>query len=135
MANGLSVKLPLTLDEQDGLALNKEYKDLVRQNFLNLLLCCPGERLMIPDFGVGLKRYLFENNNAGLRSELSSKIRSQVSKYLPFIEIMNLSFKTADQDDNIDPNGLSIVITYSIIPLNFVDTLSVATEDDDLVIS
>jgi len=64
MAKGLSVKLPLYLDPDDGIGLNKTYRESVKQNFLNLLLTIPGERVMIPRFGVGLKRFLFENDKS-----------------------------------------------------------------------
>ena len=131
---GLSVKLPLSRDPDDGLALNKDFKDLVKQNLTNLLLTIPGERIMIPDFGIGMKQYLFELDTAALRSELSSKIRSQTTKYLPYISILNLSFKSVIEDRNIDRNLLAITIEYNIVPLNFVDSLDVGREDNDIVI-
>mgnify|MGYP000439218146 FL=1 len=59
---GLSPKLPLTKDPQDGYALNKEYVELVQQNLKMILLTAPGERIMEPEFGVGLRNYLFQNN-------------------------------------------------------------------------
>lgn len=129
MASGLSVKLPLTLDPDDGIALNKDFKDLVKQNLTMLLLTVNGERIMIPDFGIGLKQYLFELDTMLLRSELSSKIRTQVSKYLPFVNIKNLSFKSST-----DNNILGVNIEYSITPLNFVDNLSLERLDNDIII-
>lgn len=131
---GLSVKLPLSRDPDDGLALNKDFRDLVKQNLTNLLLTIPGERIMIPDFGIGLKQYLFELDSPALRSELSSRIRSQTTKYLPYINIINLSFKSVAEDSNIDRNLLAITIEYNIVPLNFVDSLDVGREDNDIVI-
>ena len=59
MSKGLSPKLPLTKDPQDGYALNKEYVELVQQNLKMILLTAPGERIMEPEFGVGLRNYLF----------------------------------------------------------------------------
>ena len=43
---GLSPKLPLTLDPADGYALNKDLKELSRQNMKMLILTNPGERII-----------------------------------------------------------------------------------------
>jgi phage baseplate assembly protein W len=46
-----------------------ERADLVqtaRQKLKNIVLTNPGERVMLPNFGVGIKRYLFsQNSNIG----------------------------------------------------------------------
>ena len=54
--NGIGPKLPLQRDDKFGnYGLISSYNEEVKQNFKNLLLTCPGERMMIPDFGVGLR--------------------------------------------------------------------------------
>ena len=131
--SGLSVSLPLSKDSDDGLKLNKDFKDLVRQNLLMLLLTIKGERIMHPDFGVGLKRYLFELDTPALRSELSSKIRSQVSKYLSYINIINLSFESQIEKPQMDKNLLIVRIEYIILPLNISDNISITREDNTLI--
>ena len=85
--SGLTPRLPLVVDEIDGIKLIKEYKTLVQQNLKNLLLTIPGERVMDADFGVGLKRFLFEMDNALLKGRIRGRISSQVKKYLPYIRI------------------------------------------------
>ena len=54
MARGITPKLPIALDEVDGIKLIKNFPDLVEQNLKNLILTMPGERIMDPLFGVGL---------------------------------------------------------------------------------
>ena len=123
---GLSPSLPLTIDVQDGFKLNKTYKQVVQQNFKNLLLTIPGERIMDPEFGVGLRKYLFELDNEMLRSDLSSKIITQAGIYLPFIDITDITFRTAETDPDIDRNMMFVEITYVIIPLEFADKLDIS---------
>ena len=53
--SSISPSLPLSLDEQDGYKMNKELVKAIQQNIKMLLLTVPGERVMDPDFGVGLK--------------------------------------------------------------------------------
>ena len=59
--DGIGPALPLQRDNKFGTySLIDDYAKEIKQNFKNLLLTSPGERMMIPDFGVGLRSYLFE---------------------------------------------------------------------------
>ena len=92
MANGLSAALPLIVDETDGpYRLNKTINELARQNLKMIILTNPGERVMDPLFGVGLQRYLFENQSRTLTSSILGRISAQVEKYLPYISLENVS--------------------------------------------
>ena len=55
-----AVRLPLTQDTGDGYTMIKRIKTLVRQNLKMLVLTNPGERVMEPEYGVGIKTFLFE---------------------------------------------------------------------------
>ena len=108
--SSLSVKLPLERDSSDGFQMNKSFISLIRQNFKMLLLTSPGERVMEPDFGVGIKRYLFENFGQATYQNIDSRIRSQVAKYLPVVLIQEINFSQMQNDNNL----LSLSISYSI---------------------
>jgi len=114
---GLSPRLPLRRDAQDGYLLNKDFKDLVQQNFKMLMLTNPGERIMDPDFGIGLRTFLFEQNTPGTCSQIESKIRSQVGMYLPYLRIVNIRFDQPLEINNMAGNLLSIKVKYFIEPL------------------
>tara|TARA_Y100000310_G_scaffold255750_1_gene263321 strand:+ start:8578 stop:9000 length:423 start_codon:yes stop_codon:yes gene_type:complete len=114
---GLSPKLPLRRDEQDGYALNKSLRDMVQQNLKMLILTSPGERIMDPDFGVGLRRYLFEQNHKSTYSLIDSNVRAQVTKYFPAIRIINIDFKKPRGVDRVYDNVLYMNITYYVVPL------------------
>ena len=123
---GISPKLPLMPGSTNGYQLNQTYVDSVKQNLTGLLLTIPGERIMDPDFGVGVRTYLFEIDNEGIRSELSGKIMEQVSIYLPWLEVVDISFSSQLEDPNTDPNYLFMSITYIITPLDFTDKLDIS---------
>ena len=55
---------------------------------------------MDPNFGVGLKTYLFSNFSEAVQSEIYDKITSQVSTYLPAVKITNITFLQATPDTN-----------------------------------
>ena len=93
---------------------------------MGLVLTLPGERIMDPDFGVGIRQYLFEIDDDGIRSAVRTRIISQAAKYLPFVEVVEVSFSSQAQNINLDPNTLFISITYIITPLEFVDKLDIS---------
>ncbi len=121
MAKGLAPKLPLVVDANDGAyLLLHDYAEMVKQNFRMLILTDPGERIMDINFGVGLRKSLFENKGPALEGDIAGRIKQQVSLYLPFVNIQDISF--SDSDDSM----LIVKISYEIIPLNYDDLLSIA---------
>ena len=118
MASGLSVKLPLTVSEVFGpYNLNTTYEDMVTQNLKMLILTIPGERMMDPRFGVGLRRYLFEFNGRQTYERIRDGIEQQVSVYLPFIRIDNINFDVPENNPDLFPHSLSMRISFTIVPL------------------
>lgn len=121
MANGISVSLPLTYNKEDGpFALNKTVPETVKQNFKNLIMTNKGERLMDPNFGVGIHSYLFENYTDATIFSLKTETLNQVNKYMPFVNV--LDFNVTESNKNI--NQFYIYIRYSIASLNVLDELS-----------
>ena len=123
MSNGLSVKLPLMLDPTDGYTLNKTYKELVQQNLKMLILTSPGERMMDPLFGVGLRQFLFEQNTPISWGNIEARINTQVAKYMPFVKVIRVDFGKLDDNPAIKDNTLTVSLVYKIIPLDSVDNL------------
>ena len=114
---GLSPKLPLHIDQIDGYALNKDFKEVARQNLKMVVLTNPGERIMIPDFGVGIKTYLFENATQATFNTIRQKINDQVRRYLPYISIDEIRFLSERNDfikTSIDPSSTSNYVQIQI---------------------
>jgi len=120
---GLSPKLPLTIDPEDGYALNKDLVSVVKQNLKMLIMTVPGERVMMPEFGVGILKYLFELNNDLTKGKIDSSIREQVQRYLPYLEIQSITF--FDLDTSVPRrNAIRLSMNYRIKPLEMVDSLT-----------
>jgi|TARA_Y100000296_G_C5011564_1_gene175350 phage baseplate assembly protein W len=117
------VALPLSLDTADGFVMLKDIRNLAKQNLKMLILTLPGERVMKPKFGVGLSRYLFENFGHDTMAQIESKIREQVSIYMPAIQIRSITFGNTDPDNNY----LGIAIEYSIDSIGIADLLEITT--------
>tara|TARA_R110000744_G_scaffold93052_2_gene179864 strand:- start:486 stop:896 length:411 start_codon:yes stop_codon:yes gene_type:complete len=95
----------------DGNAVfNSSYttSDQVKSNLINVLLTEPGERIYEPNFGVGLKKLLFENQIK--EDELEGRIKDQSALYVPEIDITNLVIQLIP-----DSHTLYVRITYKFI--------------------
>tara|TARA_A100001515_G_scaffold79137_1_gene62832 strand:+ start:3213 stop:3581 length:369 start_codon:yes stop_codon:yes gene_type:complete len=118
--SGLSPRLPLSVSTEDGFTLVQDIRTLVKQNLKMLILTSPGERVMEPDYGVGMKNFLFENSNQNSYRAIEQKIIEQVGKYMPVVKIKSINF----DDVNIDNNTLGIQIQFSIDTLGVTDFLA-----------
>ena len=121
---GFAPRLPLSQDVDDGFALLKTFASLARQNLKMLVLTSPGERIMMPDFGVGLKQYLFENNPGPMIPQIESRVREQAIKYLPYIDIIRVVLSDPQQQENQDYFTLQVSIEYSLGELGTTDLLT-----------
>lgn len=126
---GYGPKLPLKLGTEQGYTLITDLKTLSKQNFLMLLLTNPGERMMDSNFGVGVRRLLFENYSPILKSNFEQRLRNQIQVYAPYISIRNIDYGNT----NIDGSLLSVVITYFIIPLG--DSVNLTIESNGNIIT
>jgi phage baseplate assembly protein W len=92
-----------------------------------LILTVPGERVMIPDFGVGLYQFLFEPvPTAELQEKIRARILDQVEIYLPLVSIKDISFFYDDSPSpTSEPNTLQVRVQYYIKTLNQNDTLEI----------
>ena len=120
MANNISVKAPLRIDETFGYAMNNSHRDLVKQNLKMLILTNPGERVMIPNFGVGIIKFLFEFPTAETNGAIISKIQEQVGLFMPFLNIEDITI-TEDETES----ALFVKIKYFIVPLAISDDLDI----------
>ena len=118
MSIGFQPQLPLSLDSEDGFAMIKDLKSNIKQNLKMLLLTNPGERIMIPRFGVGMRRYLFEVNSDDVYAQIDSRIREQVSIFLPYLQIKRIKFSSDNE------NKISLTIFYSVPRISLNDVLT-----------
>lgn len=96
--SGISVRLPMHRDGESGIGLTNTISENTRQNLKMLLLTSPGERIMHMDYGVGVRRMLFEPRSTVINL-LQSRIRSQVKTYMPYITIIDIEINTSEYGD------------------------------------
>ena len=126
MAIGLAPKLPLSRNDIDGFyGLTKDIVENTRQNLKNLILTSPGEKIMDPEFGVGLRRLLFEQRDI-VASQAAALINEQVEIYMPYIEILDVVIAPTSENINIsNEHTLFLGIEYLILPIMFTDKTAI----------
>ena len=102
----VTIGIAFPLDEVNLFKGTKTVKEQVKSNLINLLLTEPGERINEPNFGVGLKKLLFEQNpNIEI---LKERISNQIEFYIPTISLLDINVNFEN-----DEYKLYIIISYS----------------------
>jgi len=84
----------------DGMAL-------IRQSVETILDTEPGERIMLPAFGCGLRRYLMEPNSLTTRTAIAEDISAALQSWEPRIRLTNVAVTPGE-----DPSQVWIEIAY-----------------------
>ena len=128
--SALGPKLPLFRDETNGsFSLIFSLAEEVKQNFKNLLLTAPGERMMNPDFGVGVRNFLFLPRQQ-ITTELRQRIEGQVARSMPFLQIKKIQFNRGISDATADDlNVLSISIEYAAPSVDLASEIVIRAEE------
>ena len=109
----LGLKLPITLDNgQDG--LTKTTLEAVKQNVLNLCSTELGERVMQPNLGVSIKKYLFEPFSEDLVVQVQDTIVESMNMWMPFVQLNNIKVKMSDDDSDVGRSTMGISIDFSL---------------------
>jgi len=107
-------KLPLELDSDNNFIKIDDILQNTRQKLKMLVMTNPGEKLMDPEFGVGIRNYLFEPENGlvnytyfngnissiqiqDFQSTIKQSINAQVAKYANDITIYDVKATLEEQ--------------------------------------
>tara|TARA_R110002051_G_scaffold310190_2_gene383164 strand:+ start:295 stop:738 length:444 start_codon:yes stop_codon:yes gene_type:complete len=89
---------------------------LIKGQLTQLLLTNPGERVMLPDYGVGLRQYLFEPLTSDISESAADEIMVAIKKYAKNIKVLSIRFF---QDENLTGFGMpGTKISLTVSPKN-----------------
>jgi len=95
-------------------------KDAIKNNLINFFLTNPGERYLNPNFGGGLRAFIFEQITNDNLDFLREDINKKISNYFPNILVNELTV-TGQQDTN----QITVVLKYSVLNTNITDNLEI----------
>lgn len=90
------------------------YDEDIDQAVEIILRTVQGERGMLPAFGAGLRRYVFQPNSAPTHRRVEQAVRQALADWEPRIRVERVAV-TADDDDE---NTLLITIDYVVTATN-----------------
>lgn len=102
MAKAVNIQFPLADDVEKNVLFKQNFvtKDALVSNLLLLLLTDEGERFYMSDYGINLKKYLFEPKDGITTTEITEEVREKVKRFIPQLTITDIAFFTAEKDDD-----------------------------------
>lgn len=116
--NGSSIigqgwSFPIKINAKGGLDWSTG-PDRIQAAIWIILSTSLGERLQLPNFGAGIKDYVFESNSALIRAQLESAISKALMQWEPRIQVASVqATQSPDQDSLVLVN-----ISYQIRDTN-----------------
>lgn len=116
--------LRFPLGKGDILLKKSSRRELLKGQITQLLFTSPGERVFLPNYGVDLRSYVFEQLDDSLIANLQESIANQIRLYVPNGELININVKF----DEGHYSGIPTLVIYlsvkeketnEIIPLEF----------------
>lgn len=105
---GRGLGFPVVPDERDRALALVDGSDKVRQSILTILDTEPGERVMRPSFGCGLRRFLMEPNNVATRALIAHDVELALGTWEPRISLDGVEVLPGP-----DPALVLVVVAYT----------------------
>jgi len=114
----VAVGVNLPFSGQAVFISNYQTKDAIKNNLINFFLTNPGERVLNPTFGGGLRAFIFEQITLDNLNFLREDINQKLTLYFPNVIVEDLIVT-----GNPDSNTINVTLKYSIINTSVYDTL------------
>jgi len=109
---GLSMPLGIQPGSGDGyFATTKTTMDSIKTDIRTLLMTQRGERVMQPNLGMNIRRFLFEQITENTVIEIENDIVETFNRWLPFVSLNEIDIDLKDQDRN----KIKINIEFNIV--------------------
>lgn len=110
-----SILIPFRKSITDGFYLGAERSSVEGMyiNLYQLIMTVPGERVYMPEFGIGIRKYLFAPANEIELAELRNRITEQVRAYLPYLAVSSVyvTYTPVSQDE---PHHVKLVVVMNV---------------------
>jgi phage baseplate assembly protein W len=85
------------LPDEEALLPVVEGPEKVRQSIRIILETEPGERVMRPTFGCGLRRFLMKPNTVAVRSSIADEVRRALDQFEPRIRVESVTVTPGEE--------------------------------------
>ena len=113
-----AIGFDLPIDGPAAFISNYQTRDAIKNNLVNYLLTNPGERPLTPEFGAGLRNFIFNAINSDNFKFLKEDIQNKVAANFSNVNLNEVTVSRTNTNNEIVVN-----ITYSIPNTGINDTL------------
>lgn len=111
----LGLPYPITKDPR-GFLRTQSGVDQIKADLLTLLLTQPGERVMLPEFGTNLQKFIFEPNDNNLLEQVKEEVARAISLWEPRISVENIEvYNGSDVVDSLNSNDLKQDVPHILL--------------------
>jgi phage baseplate assembly protein W len=104
-----AIGFDLPIDGNAVFIPNFQTRDAIKNNLINYLLTNPGERPLNPEFGAGLRNFIFNAINTDNFKFLKEDIQTKIANNFSNVNVNEVTISRTDTSNEILVN-----ITYSI---------------------
>ncbi len=118
-----AVGVSLPFSAKDVFTSTYTTKDALKSNLINFMLTGKGERVLNPDFGIGLRSMLFEQATQDTRDQIDYMVRKGLSDWFPQVVVNTLTI-------TVEPDNYTatVYLKYSVSQTNIQDELLINFE-------
>jgi phage baseplate assembly protein W len=106
----------------DGRMAWSEGEENIRESIRVILMTETNERIMLPEFGGGLSRYLFEPNTVSTRTLIADRIKKALAAWEPRIAVESVRV----EPDPADPQAAIVTITYKLVATQVLERMNMS---------
>jgi phage baseplate assembly protein W len=107
---GRGIAFPFRLGADGRVAVSAGAEN-IRESIRVILSTDPGERLMRPAFGVGLRSFLFEPNIPSTHRLIEERVTTALGRWEPRIRVANVGV----EEDPDEPRQANVAIEYALV--------------------
>ena len=85
----------------NGTLTYARYEEDIEQAIQIILLTSRGERVMLPEFGAGLRDFVFEPNSDATRARIEESVRKALVDWEPRIDLEQVEVTPGDEAPNL----------------------------------
>jgi phage baseplate assembly protein W len=93
--------------------------EMIKAAIRQLVRTEKGERVMLPDFGCSLRRFLFEPLDENIFQAIKTEITTQFNKYIKGASLLNLTVFAAGQDGTFEGSAIKVVLRVQLLTEEF----------------
>ena len=117
----VAIGFNLPMNEGGVFTPNYQTKDAIKANLINYFLTNPGERPGNPEFGAGLRAYIFTQITEGGLDYIKDDIQLKIQNFFPNVIIQEITVLPTESQNTIQIN-----ITYSVSDTGIDDSLTLS---------